>query len=312
MPLPTKLERYKGCLLGLAAGDALGVTLEFQKPGSFQLLTDMIGGGPFNLKPGEWTDDTSMALCLAESLIASDGFDPKDQLSRYLRWYRTGYWSSTGKCFDIGNTIRRALHKFETTNDPFCGETAPETAGNGSLMRLAPIPLFYADNIDEVIRYAADSSRTTHAAETTLDACRFYAALIVGALAGEQKDSLLSKDYFSVATKNQAQIFHPEVKAVAAGSYKHRHPPEIRGSGYVVHSLEAALWAFQHSSSFAEGCLMAVNLGEDADTTGAIFGQLAGAFYGEKEIPKHWRSKLTRSFEIEQLAESLLGDPRFE
>jgi ADP-ribosylglycohydrolase len=99
-------ERYRGCLLGLAAGDALGTTLEFKPPGSFQPIEDMVGGGPFNLRPGEWTDDTSMALSLAESLIERRGFHPADQLSRYCRWWREGYLSSTGRCFDIGNMMR--------------------------------------------------------------------------------------------------------------------------------------------------------------------------------------------------------------
>lgn len=109
------IERYQGCLQGLAAGDAVGTTIEFSPPCTFQPLTDMVGGGPFNLKAGEWTDDMSMALCLAESLIVCGGFDPEDQLQRYVRWYRTGYLSSNGVCFDIGNTVKAALHKFEET-----------------------------------------------------------------------------------------------------------------------------------------------------------------------------------------------------
>jgi len=94
-------SRFKGCLLGLAVGDALGTTLEFKMPGTFKPITDMIGGGPFNLKPGQWTDDTSMALCLAESLIQCKGFNPKDQMERYIKWWREGYQSSTGKCFEV-------------------------------------------------------------------------------------------------------------------------------------------------------------------------------------------------------------------
>ena len=118
-----KVERYKGSLLGLAAGDALGTTLEFRSPGSFEPLKDMIGGGPFRLAPGQWTDDTSMALCLAESLIECRGFDLIDQLERYVRWYREGYLSSTGGCFDIGNTIRSALVRFEISREAYCGST---------------------------------------------------------------------------------------------------------------------------------------------------------------------------------------------
>ena len=135
-------ERYRGCLLGLAVGDALGTTLEFCRPGSFTPITDMVGGGPFRLKPGQWTDDTSMALCLASSLTERGGFDARDQMERYVRWWREGYWSSTGRCFDIGNTTSAALSRFQKTGDPFAGSTDPHAAGNGSLMRLAPVPLF--------------------------------------------------------------------------------------------------------------------------------------------------------------------------
>jgi ADP-ribosyl-[dinitrogen reductase] hydrolase len=113
------LSRYRGCLRGLAAGDALGTTLEFRSPGTFEPITDMIGGGPFGLKAGEWTDDTAMALCLAESLVENQGFDPVDQLERFTLWYRNGHLSSTGICFDIGNAVRQALLRFEKTREPY-------------------------------------------------------------------------------------------------------------------------------------------------------------------------------------------------
>ncbi|HNQ86957.1 MAG TPA: ADP-ribosylglycohydrolase family protein, partial [Deltaproteobacteria bacterium] len=154
-------ERYTGCLLGLACGDAVGTTLEFKPRGSFEPITDMVGGGPFNLEPGQWTDDTSMALCLAESLIKKKGFDPLDQMERYVRWYRTGYLSSTEVCFDIGGTTASALRRFEKTRDPFSGSTDSHSAGNGSLMRLAPVPLFFFPDRDAMIFYAGESSRTT-------------------------------------------------------------------------------------------------------------------------------------------------------
>src|SRR5687767_1119493 len=146
-----QIQRFRGSLLGLAVGDALGTTLEFKPPGIFPPLTDMIGGGPFNLEAGEWTDDTSMALCLAESLIERQAFDPVDQLARYLQWYRQGYLSSNGRCFDIGTTVRAALRRFEQTHEPYCGPTDPMSAGNGSLMRLAPVPLAYALSPAEAI-----------------------------------------------------------------------------------------------------------------------------------------------------------------
>ncbi|WP_445173425.1 ADP-ribosylglycohydrolase family protein [Microcoleus sp.] len=287
-----QIERYRGSLLGLAVGDALGTTLEFHRPGTFAPINDMVGGGPFQLQPGEWTDDTSMALCLAESLIEKQGFDPVHQLETYVRWWREGHLSSTGACFDIGNTVRQALWQFKNTGKPFCGSTDAGTAGNGSIMRLAPVPLFYAKNPLEVIEKSAESSRTTHGAATCVDACRYLAALIAGAVNGVAKDVLLSERYCPISGYWAANPLVAEIDEIAAGSFKLRQPPEIKGTGYVVKSLEAALWAFYNSSSFAEGCLLAVNLGDDADTTGAVYGQLAGAFYGESGIPSKWISQL--------------------
>ena len=298
-------ERYRGSLLGLAAGDALGTTLEFNSPGSFTPLTDMVGGGPFGLEPGQWTDDTSMALCLAESLIECRGFDPVDQLERYLRWYQEGHLSSTGTCFDIGNTTSEALARFEETREPYCGSTDPRSAGNGSIMRLAPVPLFYAGRPEEAVERAGESSRTTHGAVEAVDACRYLGALIVGAVQGAAREDLLSEHFSPVPGMWDKAPLAPKIAEVAAGAYKHRQPPEIRGSGYVVESLEAALWAFYHSSSFGQGALLAVNLGDDADTTGAVYGQLAGAYYGEQDIPAEWRALLACRALIETVADTL-------
>jgi ADP-ribosylglycohydrolase len=299
------LNRFRGSLLGLAAGDALGTTLEFQPPGSFAPLSDMVGGGPFRLAAGQWTDDTSMALCLAESLVEREGFDPRDQMARYVRWYRDGYLSSTGHCFDIGNTVRGALERFERTGEPYCGSTDPRSAGNGSIMRLAPVPLFYSQEPREAIARAGESSRTTHGAPAAMDACRYLGGLLVGAVNGADKQALLAERYSPIPGYWEEEPLVDEIDAIAAGSFKHREPPEIQGTGYVVRSLEAALWAFYHADSFREGCLLAVNLGDDADTTGAVYGQLAGAFYGAEGIPEAWRSKLAYRELIASLAERL-------
>jgi ADP-ribosyl-[dinitrogen reductase] hydrolase len=297
--IPNIRDRYRGCLLGLTCGDALGTTLEFKQPGTFEPLTDMIGGGPFNLAPGQWTDDTSMALCLAESLIECQRFNPVDQMNRYCRWWNDGYLSSNGRCFDIGITVSEALRKYETTGDPFAGNIDPFSAGNGSLMRLAPIPMAYRSNMDLAIHYAAESSRTTHAAPAAIDACKLYATLILAALDGCSKDEILSPDLY-------ADQLVPEIRDIAAGSYKRKQPSLIAGTGYVVRSLEAALWAFYRSDTFEQGALLAANLGNDADTTAAVFGQLAGAFHGVDAIPAKWLAKLTMRDFIEQLADSLL------
>jgi ADP-ribosyl-[dinitrogen reductase] hydrolase len=298
-------DRYRGALLGLAAGDALGTTLEFKPPGSFQPIVDMVGGGPFSLKAGQWTDDTSMALCLAESLVERGRFDPADQMRRYVRWWREGLWSSTGSCFDIGVTTRSALRRFEETGEPLAGSNDAQSAGNGSIMRLAPVSLAFASDAESAIALAGESSLTTHGARTCVDACRYLAGLIVGALLGESKSKLLSRRYTPVPGLWERLPLAPEIDEVAAGSFLRRGPPEIVGSGYVVKSLEAALWAFARSESFEEGALLAVNLGNDSDTTGAVYGQLAGAYYGVGGIPERWLEKLDLRVDIERMAERL-------
>lgn len=301
----TTRNRFRGCLLGLATGDALGTTLEFRKPGTFQPINDMRGGGPFRLEPGQWTDDTSMALCLATSLIEMDGFDPLDQMERYLRWWREGYLSSTGSCFDIGNTIADALSRFEATGEAYAGSVDPWSAGNGSLMRLAPVPMYFAGNPAEAIDRSGDSSRTTHGAGEAVDACRYFAGLIVGALMGVKKEELLSARYCPVKGVWEKSPLAAKVAEVAHGSFKQREPPVIRGTGYVVESMEAALWAFHKSGDFQEGALCAANLGDDADTTAAIYGQIAGAYYGAGAIPTEWLDRLTMTTEITSMADSL-------
>ncbi len=292
-------------MFGLAVCDSLGTTLEFRSPGTFTPITDIIGGGPFGLKPGQWTDDTSMGLCLAESLIEKRGFDPVDQLERYVSWYRMGHLSCTGTCFDIGNTTRSSLALFETTRKPYCGSKNAHAAGNGSIMRLAPVPLFFAGNPEEAIMRAGDSSKTTHGALTCVDASRFMGGLIVGAVNGAGKDELLSDLYSPVPGYWLNQPLCPEIEEIARGSYKRKAPPAIRGTGYAVASLEAALWAFHKAKDFREGALLAVNLGDDADTTGAVYGQIAGAFYGYEEIPQRWREIVAMKELIMEFADKL-------
>lgn len=301
-----KIERYKGCLCGLAVGDAVGTTLEFKSPGSFEPIQDMVGGGPFHLKPGQWTDDTSMALCLAESLIECNGSNLVDQLERYTQWYRNGHLSSTGKCFDIGNTIREGLSNFSITREPFSGPTNKWAAGNGSIMRLAPVPLFYSQNPRQAIETSGESSRTTHGNRIAIDACRYFGGLLAGAVNGVPREEFLSEYYSPVEGNWSKNELSPEISAIASGSFKHREPPEIKGTGYVVESLEAALWAFYQSENFREGCLAAVNLGDDADTTGAVYGQLAGAYYGVGNIPNQWLEKLAYRELIEDYAVKIL------
>lgn len=292
------LERYRGCLLGLAAGDAVGTTVEFRSRGTFQPITDMEGGGPFGLEPGQWTDDTSMALCLATSLVSKGGFDPAHQMELYCQWWDAGYLSSTGTCFDIGNTVSDALARYKQTRNPFSGAVHPRSAGNGCLMRLAPVPMFYATDRDRARHFSGESARTTHGATECIDASRLLGDMIVRALGGASKAEIL----FEAEVDG---LESPTIQALAHGEYRDKESTDIRGSGYVVESLEAALWCFLETDSYAEAILAATNLGDDADTTAAICGQLAGAYYGEQDIPAHWRDQLTMRNEISALAEQL-------
>ncbi len=231
----TDQDRFRGCLLGLAAGDAVGTTVEFELRGTFEPVTDMVGGGPFELEPGQWTDDTSMALCLGASLLHINGFDARDQMERYCRWRDDGYMSSTGHCFDIGNTVSDALRRCRETGDPVSGSTDPMSAGNGSIMRLAPVVMFFAPNAQAVARYSAESSRTTHGAAECIDACLCLAIVLLLALTGADKEQIL-------APIDPAVFESESIKKIAAGAYRDKTIDEIQGTGYVVESLEAALW----------------------------------------------------------------------
>ena len=307
------LDRISGSLFGLLLCDSLGAAVECQSRGSFDPVKTLRGGGKFQLKPGQFTDDGSMALCLAVALLGSETNTPiahpsVAQMNLYRRWYEAGYLSSTGECFDIGITVRTALNTFifhcdQAEGNPFIsaaayyGKASRNASGNGSLMRLAPVPLLYYHDPLRTMNEAENSSKTTHASSLCLDSCKVYTALIIGALQGATKEELLNSDELYVPaglpndywTRSTTSPLEPAVIAVMAGSYKHRHPPEIKASGFVIETMEAALWAFFHTSSFEEGALAAVNLGDDADTVGAVYGMRAGAYYGVTAIPTEWR-----------------------
>jgi ADP-ribosylglycohydrolase len=258
-----------------------------------------------------------MALCLAISLIACRGFSPYDQLVRYKWWYRDGYMSSTGECFDIGAATSESLRKFEQRQkdlaknckinredmdylsekdlpeefDVYCSNA--QAAGNGGLMRLSPVPLFFHEIPPKAVKYSGISAKITHGDERVYDACRFYGALIVAAIRGETKEEMLDENFYHNHRKwFDNKPLHPEIQKIVEGSYKTKkkgYDDGIRGKGFVVFSLEAALWAFCFDGgSFEKGALAAVNLGDDADTTAAIYGQLAGAYYGYQKLPKKW------------------------
>lgn len=291
------IDRFLGCLVGLAAGDAVGTTVEFKERGEFEPLTDMVGGGPFCLKPGQWTDDTSMALCLAVSIIEKRAIDSEDIMNKFCDWMDNGYMSSTGRSFDIGNTTRQSLKRYQQTGDTCSGGTDGWSIGNGALMRLAPIPMLTYLDKNEVNDWSVVNSEYTHNVAESIDACRLYATMIADALDGKTKDEIIH---------NQINFTgHPLIVEIAKGSYFNKTEDEIKGSGYVVESLEAALWCFYNTDNFKDAILKAANLGDDADTTAAICGQLAGAYYGIDGIPSEWSEKLSMIDKIEEMAVQL-------
>lgn len=304
-------NHLRGALIGLAVGDALGAAVEFSSPGSFAPVTGYRSGGPHRLNPGEWTDDTSMALALADS-IATVGWDLNDQASRYVEWWKNGKYSVNGRCFDIGITTRRALHNFLASKDALAsGDGSERASGNGSIMRLAPVPIrfasLYPDKLDELSRLADESSLPTHASEQRRSACRYLATVLAALLRGEDRRAVLSPNWKLLQILNDIKPLDPLIQRVAEGSFRQKQPPAIEGSGWVVKSLEAALWAFHNADSFEEAVLRAVNLGDDADTAGAICGQLAGAFWGESSIPGSLRSGLARMDMLENALAGIVG-----
>ena len=296
-----KLGRAQACFLGTAAGDALGTTIEFspaRNPYEPE-VTDIVGKGPFGLSPGQWTDDTSMALCLADSLLEKKRLDLVDHLERYLRWFNKGENSATGFCFDIGNTVRNALERFSQSRKGYSGGNLKYSGGNGSLMRIAPIPIA-APTLETAMEWAGEQSKTTHMVEEAVQACELFAGMCFLSIEGG-----LTKDELLNHPKLQRSDWTPKVAEILKGSYRTKEPPEIQGSGYVIHTLEAVLWAFNKSTNFKDGAILVVNLGKDADTTGAIYGALAGAFYGLSSIPEEWRNVVAWTEHIQNLARQL-------
>jgi ADP-ribosyl-[dinitrogen reductase] hydrolase len=306
-------DRGRGTLIGLAVGDALGAAVEFRSPGSFTPVTGYRDGGPHGLHAGEWTDDTSMALALADS-IATAGWNLNDQADRYVEWWKTGKYSVNGRCFDIGITTRSALGNYVAKKNALTsGDRSDRASGNGSIMRLAPVPMrfghLYANQLDELSRLAEESSVPTHASDQCVSACRYLATVLAALIHGEDRSAVLSPDWKPLQEINDIKPLHPLIQEIALGSFRQKQPPEIQGSGWVVKSLEASLWAFHDASSFEDAVLKAVKLGDDADTTGAICGQLAGAYFGESGIPDSLRSGLARMDMLEIAMAGLLAKP---
>lgn len=303
----TLRERFHGALMGLAVGDALGCSVQHRKPGSFTPLGDMLGGGPFDLPRGAWSDDTAMALCLADSLLESDGTDPADQVRRYQRWQREGYLSSTGQCIGITAAVSRALATAQWSGKPLAGSHDPARQDKEPLSRVVAAVLFHVADPVDAVEQAADAARTTHQAPVVLDGCRYLAALLVGALRGVSRAQLLAPGYVPVPRLWDRKPLKPAIEAIAAGSFRNKAPPEIEGGGSILQTLEAVLWAMNRGGNFRDGALLAINLGMDADVTGAVYGQLAGALYGVSAIPIAWRNAVLERPLIEHFADRLLA-----
>jgi ADP-ribosylglycohydrolase len=298
----TLRERFQGSLVGLAVGDALAAHTQFRKPGSFAAVGDLLGGGPFDQPRGAWTDDTAMALLLAESLLEREGFDAHDQVQRYVRWQREGYGSSTGQCVGISANVARALATAQYKRQPFAGSHDPDQLDKDPLSRVAPVVMYYFADAPAAVAKAAEAARLTAQAPMVLDCVRLLAAMLHLALSGRDKGTLLHppRDLWMTGSTR------PEVLAVYDGSYARRMPPDITGGGGILQALEAALWAFNRTETFREGALLAANLGHDSDVVAAAYGQLAGAYHGVSAIPGIWRNSLMKQEVVIDSADRLL------
>ena len=302
------LSRARGALVGLAVGDAVGTTNEFKVASTFKPITDMVGGGPFLLKPGQWTDDTSMALCLADSLLAKGHYDSFDVMERYQRWFKEGYRSSTDRCFDIGGQVRAALFDFEHEQRVPVTAERTTSAGNGAIMRLAPVVIagFEHREIREIVATAGLSARETHYSVEAEAGTEVFAALLVGALLGWAPEHIINVGWASTGP-----AFDEMAARVISTDPAERASWEKDTSGYIVNGLRLAVHGLLDFGSFDEAVLAIANMGGDADTNAAIYGQLGGAFYGIEAIPTSWRSTLYQGEEIDELARALV-DLRLE
>lgn len=278
-------KRYHGALLGLACGDALGSVVQFRAPGQFAALTDFVGGGHWQLPLGAWTDDTAMCLALAESLLACESFDADDQRRRYQVWQDSGEPSSTGQCLGITAGVAASLR------DPVPGAaaTAPPVGSDAqALTRVGAVALFAASAPARVFEWAVAAAAVTDASPVLPAGARYYAALMLAAIRGASRESLIGDAHALLGSAGGA-------------------PPAVAGRGSAVAALQIVLDALLRTATFRDGLLRVVNLGGDADIHGALYGQLAGAVAGIDGIPKAWRSALVAHERLERTADRLLA-----
>jgi len=305
-------HQVQSALLGVAIGDALGVPFEFRSRSSLleSPVRDMTGYGTYDLPPGTWSDDSSLTFCLAESL--THGFDLNDISNRFVQWYRKAYWSADGDVFDIGIATRKALQNIEAGVSPVMAGGADEMSnGNGSLMRILPLAFFTIDmDRKDRMEIVSQVSSITHRHPRSIFACIYFIELAVRMLRGMRVDDAYAETNGSLKSLieresllDPSELIH--FSGILSGELWNRGIETISSSGYVIDTLEAAIWCLLHTQSFEEAVLKAVNLGEDSDTTGAVVGGLAGIAYGEDEIPQHWLKQLARVEDIRDLSSRL-------
>ena len=295
-------QKRLGAFWGLAIGDALGAPIEFYPRDRLPEIREMTGGGKFNLPPGAWTDDTSMALCLGHSLIHNPTLDSADLLNRFWDWATKNELCSQDKAFGFGQNTLRTLMKFYKTGQLTADSTGKHSDGNGSIMRLSPVAIVHYDNIEETRRVARKQSFTTHASQKGADCCELLGMLLCHLFSGLS----LSETLTSVQDHQVVKSWDPEVQDIVNGTWVQKTRQDIESTGYVIHTLEAALWSIHHTISFEDALILAVNLGHDADTVGAVSGQIAGALYGVQAIPQRWMNTLAKHEILEACAKGLV------
>lgn len=296
-------QRFTGALLGLAVGDALAAATQFRKPGSFTPVGDLLGGGPFDLPRGAWSDDTAMALCVADSYLERSGFDPVDQVERFARWQRDGYLSATGQCVGITAGVARALGAARWRRQRFPGSHDPTQLDPEVLTRIAPAVMFHFNDIGAAVEAAANVARTTCQAPLALDACRVLATALHAAFGGLDKPGILN----AVRQVGEGGSLRPEVAVIAAGGYSDALKAPADAPSTALDVLRFALAAFEATATLRDGVLLCANRGRDSDVQAAAHGQLAGAHYGAAAIPAAWRGSLVKQDLIVDYADRLLA-----
>lgn len=307
-----KENRVKAGLFGLCVGDALGVPVEFLPRHVLKEhpVTGMMGYKVHNQPPGTWSDDSSLAFCLAESLVS--GFDLRDMGRKFCQWFYEKKWTPHGRVFDIGTTTMYAINRLQQGGmDPVkAGLTGERSNGNGSLMRILPLAFYLEHEKDRAKQYQRvhDVSCLTHGHMRSRIACGIYIQYAINILKGMDLKNAYEK------IKEQAGDFYSDDLYTQEMTHFHRimksdisllKEKDIRSDGYVVSTLEATLFCLLTSSSYAETVLKAVNLGNDTDTTGAVAGGIAGIYYGYDQIPGEWIEQIVKRSEIEYLAQKL-------